>query len=600
MFKGQPRALFVIALSNMGERFGYYTMISIFVLYLQAKFGFTPTKTSLIYGTFLGVVYFTPLFGGLLADRIFGYGRAVLIGIIIMFFGYALLAMPVPDTDTGFWMMIGALALISAGTGLFKGNLQTLAGNLFDDARYAAKRDVAFSVFYMFINIGAFFAPHAAEIVCNHVLEKDNLRYEAKIPDLAVKYNYYTVKDSAAFHDYAMKSALEENTGAKDIPGFIADLKKKEAILYPYERTRIEQELTVSGKEQLQEKFTDAGSFSRLYNESLSKSYKYGFALACISLIISTIIYLGFRKTYRHADISENQKKKDVTKQSQIITLTKEQTRERIIALLLVFMVVIFFWMSFHQNGLCMTFFARDYTDLNVGHGLYMLFSLQTLIPIVIGFYGLLTIVQNKKMMNRVIGGTLLAASVVYLIYIYTGSDESGHATPSIFQQFNPFFIVLLTPLFVALFSWLNSRGKEPSAPRKIGFGMLIAGLGFMILLFASIGQSAPSDLVGVSDKLVSPNWLISTYFVLTLAELFLSPMGISFVTRVAPPKYKGLMMGGWFAATAIGNYLVGVVGIFWDKLPLYLFWAVLVICCCLSAIFIFSIIKRLEKATTI
>jgi len=170
--------------------------------------------------------------------------------------------------------------------------------------------------------------------------------------------------------------------------------------------------------------------------------------------------------------------------------------------------------------------------------------------------------------------------------------------TPQIFQQFNPLFIVLLTPIAVAFFAFLNGRGKEPSAPRKIGFGMLIAAVGFVVLFVASMGLPAPSEIQGVSNTLVDPNWLIGTYFVLTIAELFLSPMGLSFVAKVAPPQYKGMMQGGWLAATAIGNYLVGVLGTFWDKLPLYMFWGVLIICCTLSAMFIFSILKRLENAT--
>ncbi|MDO4672817.1 MAG: MFS transporter, partial [Porphyromonadaceae bacterium] len=134
------------------------------------------------------------------------------------------------------------------------------------------------------------------------------------------------------------------------------------------------------------------------------------------------------------------------------------------------------------------------------------------------------------------------------------------------------------------------------SAPRKIGYGMLIAAIGFVVLLVASIGLPAPSTLKGTSDVLVSPNWLIGTYFTLTIAELFLSPMGLSFVSKVAPPQYSGLMQGGWLAATAIGNLLVGVMGTFWDKLPLVAFWGVLIACCVLSFIFIFSIMKKLEK----
>ncbi|OPZ80310.1 MAG: Dipeptide and tripeptide permease B [bacterium ADurb.Bin431] len=153
----------------------------------------------------------------------------------------------------------------------------------------------------------------------------------------------------------------------------------------------------------------------------------------------------------------------------------------------------------------------------------------------------------------------------------------------------------------VAIFSWLNTRGKDPSAPRKIGIGMLITAAGFLILVLSSIGLPSPKELSGQvapAASLVSPYWLISTYLTLTIAELFLSPMGISFVAKVAPPKYKGLMQGGWFAATALGNYLLSVIGYFWMRVPLWALWTILVVCCLLSATFIFSVMKRLERAT--
>lgn len=172
---------------------------------------------------------------------------------------------------------------------------------------------------------------------------------------------------------------------------------------------------------------------------------------------------------------------------------------------------------------------------------------------------------------------------------------------PQIFQQFNPFFVVALTPVSLALFGSLAKRGKEPSAPRKIGIGMVIAAAGFLILAIGSFGLQTPDALAatgGVSPDLVSPNWLISTYLVLTFAELLLSPMGISFVSKVAPPKLKGAMMGGWFVATAIGNYLVAIIGHLWGGMPLWMVWGVLIVCCLLSAIFIFSILKKLERVT--
>ncbi len=181
----------------------------------------------------------------------------------------------------------------------------------------------------------------------------------------------------------------------------------------------------------------------------------------------------------------------------------------------------------------------------------------------------------------------------------YRTYPESNPFQPQRFQHFNPFFIVALTPLVIALFSYLNKKGKEPSAPRKIGYGMLLTAAAFSILVIGSVGLPSPAQLggqVAPPQHQVSVYWLISTYFMLTVAELFLSPMGISFVSRVAPPKYKGLMQGGWFAATAIGNYLVGVVGWLWMKLPLWALWSILVVACLLSATFMFSVMKKLEK----
>ncbi|MCX6258043.1 MAG: peptide MFS transporter [Bacteroidia bacterium] len=599
MFKGQPKGLFVLALANMGERFGYYTMMAIFALYLQAKFGFSPAKTSFIYSTFIAFVYFLPLLGGLIADKLLGYGKTVLIGILIMFAGYALLAVPSGSDNAGFMMMVGALTLIALGTGLFKGNLQVMNGNLFDDPKYSAKRDVAFSIFYMFINVGAFFAPGAAQAVSNHILAKDNLKYEAKVPELSIKYLNYKVVDSVQFSNNVLLKAKEKKDIIKDYPSYLSSEKKGQAVLFQHEKDKIGAELETIGKSQLGNLFTDTGSFAKKYTVSLSKSYNWGFGIACLSMIISLLIFIIGRSTYKHADFSEKQKAKDENKKSEIVELTHDETKTRIVALLLVFFVVIFFWMSFQQNGLCMTFFARDYTNLNVSSGLYLWFTLKALLPFILGFYGLLMIFQNKDVKRKMIGGGMLLVAMVFIGLVYHNAGSgSFKITPPIFQQFNPFFIVILTPIFVALFSWLNSKGKEPSAPRKIGFGMIIAAIGFVILLFASLGQKSPSDLVSVSDSLVSPNWLISTYFVLTIAELFLSPMGISFVSRVAPPKYKGMMQGGWFAATAIGNYLVGLMGFFWDKLPLWLFWLILITCCILSAAFIFSVMKRLERAT--
>ena len=183
MLQGQPKGLYALALANTGERFGYYTMLAIFTLFLQAKFGYTAAETSTIFASFLAFVYFMPLIGGMMADK-FGYGKMVTSGIIIMFVGYLLLAIPT-DAASGKIMMFGSLALIACGTGLFKGNLQVMVGNLYDAPEYRSKRDQAFSLFYMAINIGAMYAPTAATKMTDWMLGKYNLFYESQIPALA-------------------------------------------------------------------------------------------------------------------------------------------------------------------------------------------------------------------------------------------------------------------------------------------------------------------------------------------------------------------------------------------------------------------------------
>ena len=246
-----------------------------------------------------------------------------------------------------------------------------------------------------------------------------------------------------------------------------------------------------------------------------------------------------------------------------------------------------------------MTFFARDYTA-NAATGLDRLgFSIINLTLLIIMVYAGFSIFQSATSKAKTISTAVFVGGLVLLGINYSTLDPSITILPQIFQQFNPFFVVALTPVSLAVFGYLAKKGKEPSAPRKIGLGMLIAAIGFMILAIGSLGLPTPDSVAanGIeSSQLVSPNWLISTYLVLTFAELLLSPMGISFVSKVAPPKYKGLMMGGWFVATALGNKLVGVIGNIWGDMQLWMVWGVLIVCCLVAALFMFSIMKKLEK----
>lgn len=552
MLKGHPRGLYVAFFANMGERFGYYTMLAIFTLYLQAKYGFSTSQAGAYYGGFLFGVYFLPLFGGIIADKVLGYGKTIALGTMVMFLGYLLLALP----GQGLLLTVAALAVISMGTGLFKGNLQALVGNMYDDPRFSASRDNAFNIFYMGINIGAFFAPSAATGISNWILGKQGLIYDPRIPDLAHKF---------LGGDASVTQRLSELANAQ-ISGAAGNLTQ----------------------------------FCRNYIDTLSSSYNAGFAIAAASMVISFLIFIGFRKLYKSADISEHQKSKDENLKSQVIVLKPEETRARTTALFLVFSVVIFFWMAFHQNGFTMTVFARDYTANHVSNFTNIFFDLRAFLPLLAALIGVIMLLSRKAKTNtRLMGAALIAVGAFVCYRVYSGYDPEMRIAPQMFQHFNPIFIVFLTPVVIGFFTFLRKKSKEPSSPKKIGIGMILSSVGFMLLVMASVRLASPGALQGgVSDVLVSPYWLIGTYFTLTIAELFLSPIGISFVSQVAPPKYKGLAQGGWLAATACGTLLAGLIGYFWDKIELWQFFAILVVMCSVSAVFIFSILKRLENAT--
>ena len=498
MFEGQPKGLYALALANTGERFGYYTMLAVFALFLQANFGWSEGFTGTVYSTFLMLVYFLPIAGGAIADKI-GYNKCVTIGIIVMFLGYLFLSIPAGASVAAITLMAASLVLISVGTSLFKGNLQVMVGNLYDSPEMQGKRDAAFSIFYMAINIGALFAPTAAIEAMN----------------------------------FAQRSM-----GASE-----------------------------------------------------AESYHYAFAVACISLIVSIAIYYTFKGTFRSVAAPVVSGKSKAERGTPVAEISKEDTKDRLVALFLVFAVVIFFWMAFHQNGVTLTYFARDFTAQR-SYGLEsMMFDVSNLVAVIFIIYALFSLFQSKTSKAKGKSGGVLVLAVAYLIYKYTKVAPDGiEILAPIFQQFNPCFVVGLTPVSMAIFAWLASRGKEPSAPRKIGLGMLVAGIGFVIMMFSSFGLDY-SD-----SQRVSPNWLVSTYLVLTFAELLLSPMGISFVSKVAPPKYKGLMMGCWFGATAIGNFLVQIPAWLWGHIPLFAVWGVLVALCLISFLFIFAVMKKLDK----
>ncbi len=555
MFKGQPKGLFALALSNTGERFGYYTMIAIFTMFIQAKFGFSAAVTGQFYSIFLAVVYFMPVLGGIIADKI-GYGKCVVYGILVMFLGYVLLAVPTPANGLGITAMVSALLLISCGTGLFKGNLQVLVGNLYDKPEYSARRDAGFSLFYVFINIGSMAAPSAATAITNRFLSKAGLIYKADIPALA--------------HQYLNGTITPENT---DKLGSLAAMMPSADV-----------------------SSMDLASFSSYYIEHLSSSYNMGFAVACVSLIVSIAIYFSCKAWFKDADYNSKQTPANA---APVKELSPKQTKERMTALFFVFAVVIFFWMAFNQNGSSLTWFARDYTQSSVTGFTRLGFSFPALILIAVSVYTLFASFQSEKVSSKITCGIVTLALWGGALAIYHSLPQALTIFPQLFQQFNPFFVVALTPISMAIFGAMARKGKEPSAPKKIGLGMLVAAVGYLIMVLGSNGQPSPAELGGnVSPDPVVPQYLIYTYLVLTFAELLLSPMGISFVSKVAPPQYKGLMMGCWFASTAIGNYLSSIPAMLWDKVPLWANWTILAALCFISSLIMFGMLKKIEAAT--
>ncbi len=548
MFKNQPAGLYVLALANTGERFGYYTMLAIFLLFLQAKFGLDSTVSGQIYAGFLALVYFMPLIGGWVADK-WSFSKCVVTGLAVMFAGYMVMAIPTDiRSTTSLVILCAALVLIACGTGLFKGNLQVMVGDLYNEARYSGQRDAAFSLFYMAINIGSMFAPMAATAMCNLAMKAQGLTYAASLPAICNAY-----LDGAENGAEFITTAADHGMNAG----------------------------------------TDLAAFATNYISTLSTGYSYAFAIACGSLIVSFLIYFLGRRTYAHILTDKKQPGAAKAVAESGPELTPTQTKQRVVALLLVFAVVIFFWMVFHQNGATLTEFAKSCTSPEAGGWTRIGFNVWALLSIAVGVYAAFNLFQSKGTLSRVISVAIIGLVGWALWYFYSVTpDPLTGIQPQEYQQFNPFYVVALTPFSLAFFGWLAKRKSEPSAPRKIGYGMIMAAVAYGVMLVGSLA------ITGTSAS-VSPNWLISTYLLLTFAELLLSPMGISFVSKVAPPKLKGSMMGGWFAATAVGNYLVSIPMLLWGKISTAMLWGILVTICLVSAAFIFSIMKKLEAATS-
>lgn len=606
MLKGHPKGLLVAFFANMGERFGFYTMMAILVLFLQAKYGLDVKEAGNYYSWFYYAIYALALVGGIIADATRKYKSVILFGLVIMFAGYVVIAVP----GMSLAITLVGLFTIAFGNGLFKGNLQAVVGQLYDDPKYSKVRDSAFMIFYMGINVGAFFAPFVATGVRNWFLGTQGFKHDGSLPAMC-----------HAFKDGSLESLEEFQRLANDVSGSVV---------------------------------ADLGAFADQYINAFAKGYNYAFGIAAGTMVISLLVYVFFNKflpNVQKAEAEKTEEKADKKKSSTglvaillaiglvittsviffvlfddvalgsavglffgfiayIFQISTKDERPKVVSLVLVFFVVIFFWMSFHQNGLTLTFFARDYTVKTVDPFTNIFFNLESILAFILSIAGLIILLTKKGVTQRIIGGGLFVGFGALTYWFVTNYPASNPIAPEIFQSFNPLFIVALTFPVMGVFAWMNKKGIEPSTPKKIGIGMIIAAVGFVVVMLGSFNLISPHELQHVDEtgkvvvqavpdsSRVMPYWLMSSYLILTIAELFLSPMGLSFVSKVSPPRFQGLMQGGWLLATATGNKFLFIGSEFWNKIDLWQLWGIFIVCCILSALFIFAILKRLERAT--
>ncbi len=496
MFKNHPKGLVSAALANMGERFGFYTMMAILTLFLMSKFNISGTEAGGLYSIFYGAIYILALVGGTIADKLQNYKGTIIAGLVIMTAGYLFLAMPALITTK--YVALAALLVIAFGNGLFKGNLQALVGQMYDNDEYRSKRDAGFQIFYMFINIGAMFAPFLATWVRNTFVGMQGFAYNSDLPGLC--------------HQYLDGKMTEE----------VASGRFSELAL------KVSNDVAP----------TDLSAFAVGYLDAFNTGFHYAFLTAVVAMLISLLIFIVTKR------ILPNPKSKTTTVSNfskEEIKQDAQEIKQRIYALLAVFGVVIFFWFSFHQNGLTLTMFAKDYTHL---------------------------------------GGIFNSVEI--------------------FQSINPFLVVFLTPLVIAIFGAMAKRGKEPSTPKKIAIGMGIAAAAFALMAVGSVGLPMLKDTVaqgGLPEaERVTPWLLFAVYFILTIAELFISPLGLSFVSKVAPANMQGLMQGGWLTATAVGNFSLVLGAMMYENISISITWSVFVAVCVMSMLVMLAMVKWLER----
>ena len=527
--KEHPKGLIAAALSNMGERFGYYIMNAILLLFIVSKFGLPDATAGIIYSVFYFGIYVLSLVGGIIADRTQNYHRTIQWGLIIMALGYVGMAIPLFSKNaegiiadgTGSWWGIliftcAALLFIAFGNGLFKGNLQALVGQMYDNFEAEAakkgpaalaeakdKRDSGFQIFYVFINIGGVIAPFVAPMLREWWLKAHNFIYNADMSALCHQY-LANGEVTQKFTETMANSVLPTADYGTNLTQFCSD-----------------------------------------YILTFNQGVHFSFFVSVAAMLISLIIF--FTQKNKFPQPAKKVAAETAGYSAEEKAAMAKEIKQRMAALFAVLGIAVFFWLSFHQNGQSLSVFARDFVD-------------------------------------------------------------SSSIAPEIWQALNPLFVIILTPLVMGIFAMLARKGKPVSTPRKIAYGMGLAGCAYLFLMVFSIVKNYPSgdaframdaaQMAAAGLAKAAPWVMIVTYFFLTVAELFISPLGLSFVSKVAPRHMVGLCQGLWLGATAIGNLFIFVGPIMLNAWPIWKCWGVFLLICLVSMSVMFGMVKWLERVT--
>lgn len=517
--RDHPKGLIPAAIANMGERFGYYIMNAVLLLFLCSKFGISDDAAGWIYAIFYFLIYVLSLPGGMIADRTQKYKATIIGGLLSMALGYALLSIPVfSDGPAGgvSWVLVFtciALFIIAFGNGLFKGNLQAIVGQLYDNFEAEAakkgpkeleiaksRRDSGFQIFYVFINIGGVIAPFIAPLLREFWLKAHNLAYNADLPRLCHK--LLNDADNMSAGDHANLVELAGKVGYEGV--------------------------------------VDSG-FCTQYLEIFNTGVHFSFIASVVAMLVSLSVFVWVMKRLPNPV----KKVKEAASSDGHANSDAKEIKQRMFALYAVLLVVVFFWFSFHQNGQSLSVFARDFV-------------------------------------------------------------KTDNIAPEIWQCINPFFVIVLTPIIMLIFGALARRNKDISTPKKIALGMAVTAFAYIFLMVVSMVYNYPSgeEFKGLAEAVkesmkAGPAVLILTYFFLTVAELFISPLGLSFVSKIAPKHLQGICQGLWLSSTAIGNLFIALGVTMLNSFPhQWECWAVFAGLCLLSMTVMFSMVGWLERVT--